>query len=271
MNRLDLAFSGITQKTGPMAFIPFVPAGDPNLEFTIDVIKALAAVGATAIEVGFPFSDPIADGPVIQAAYTRALSTGLTIDAIFHALRTLTSHPDWTTPLVAMASFSLIWRRGPDDFVKACLQAGLSGVVVPDLPAEEADEFASICHGHDFRLTLLVTPTTSPDRLDAIARACTGFIYVVSIVGITGDQSSFSTALPDLLATLKRKTNRPCCVGFGISEPRHVEALKGLADGVIVGTAFVRKMENAKTAPSETLASIVSLAAALKQATFRNR
>jgi tryptophan synthase alpha chain len=270
MNRLDLAFLGITQKTGTMAFIPFVPAGDPNLDFTVDVIKALAAIGATVIEVGFPFSDPIADGPVIQAAYTRALSTGLTVDAIFGALKKLTADPDWTTPLVAMASFSLIWRRGPEDFVKACLQAGLSGVVVPDLPAEEAEEFASICRSHDFRLTLLVTPTTSPDRLDAIARVCTGFVYVVSIVGITGGQSHFSNALPDLLATLKTRTDRPCCVGFGISEPKHVEALKGLADGVIVGTAFVRKMEHAKTAPSETLSSIVSLASALKKATSGN-
>ena len=226
------------------AFLPFLPAGDPDLAFTAEALTAMAYAGATVIEVGFPFSDPIADGPVIQASYTRALAKHLTVDAIFACVKSVTSKSDWTTPLVAMASYSLIWRKGPEAFVAAAKAGGFSGAVVPDLPAEEADEFAALCRANDFKLILLVSPTTAPDRAERIVKACSGFVYVVGVMGITGARSTLSDELPVHLAKLRTLTDLPLCVGFGVSTPDHVKALKGIADGVIVGSALVKQLEN---------------------------
>jgi tryptophan synthase alpha chain len=242
MNPIDRAFADY-RAAKRTAFIPFLPAGDPDLAFTTEALTALASTGATVIEVGFPFSDPIADGPVIQASYTRALANHLTVDAIFDCVKSVASKPDWTTPLVAMASYSLIWRKGLEAFLAAAKTAGFSGAVVPDLPAEEADEFAELCRKHDFKLILLVSPTTAPDRGERIVKACSGFVYVVGVVGITGARSTLSDELPAHLAKLRMLTDLPLCVGFGVSTPEHVKALKGIADGVIVGSALVKQLE----------------------------
>ncbi|MFO0851118.1 MAG: tryptophan synthase subunit alpha [Gemmataceae bacterium] len=227
------------------AFLPFVPAGDPDLATTRELLPAVAAAGADLIEVGVPFSDPIADGPVIQASYTRALANGFKLDNLFDTLKQVTTAPGWQTPLVAMASYSLIWRRGPDQFLADAQAAGLSGAVVPDLPAEEADELAARCRDRDFKLVLLVTPTTAPDRAERIVRACSGFVYVVSVVGITGERATISSQVGGLVARLRGLTDLPLCVGFGVSRPEHVRELAAVADGVIVGTALVRKLEAA--------------------------
>jgi tryptophan synthase alpha chain len=264
MTRLDSALER-ERLAGRMALIPFVPAGDPDLAYTESAIRTVAEAGATAIEIGFPFSDPIADGPVIQAAYTRALATGLTVDAMFATLKSITASPGWTTPLVAMASYSLIWRKGLDAFLKACDDSGVCGIVVPDLPVEEAGDFAARCRESNIDLILLVTPTTAPERAGAIARSCSGFVYVVSVVGITGSGGR-SAALPELLSQLKSVTDLPRCVGFGIGQPGDVTALRGLADGVIVGTAFVKQLENAGSDRDGSLWRIGELAKALKAA-----
>jgi tryptophan synthase alpha chain len=265
MNSLDQALAQArTQKRA--AFIPFLSAGDPDLDFTIEALKVLAEAGATAIEVGFPFSDPIADGPVIQAAYTRALNNGFKIDPLFERIKTLTSSAGWTTPILGMASFTLIWRKGPEAFIAAAKAAGFSGVVVPDMPVEEAEEFAKLCQAVDFKLILLVTPTTANDRAEAIVRVCSGFVYVVSVVGITGARSNLSADLPNLLKRLKEKTQLPLCVGFGVSTPDHVKNLKPIADGVIVGSALVKVMENAATDRKQALANLTNLAKSLAQA-----
>src|SRR5262249_52649513 len=157
-----------------------------------EALAAAPSAGADLIELGFPFSDPIADGPVIQASYTRALAAGLKLANVFASVKDVTSAPGWATPAGAMAAYSVVWREGPEAFLDAASAAGLGGAVVPDLPVEEADEFAKRCRDRDFALTLLVTPTTAPDRMAKIVAACTGFVYVVSVVGITGERAAVS-------------------------------------------------------------------------------
>ena len=234
--------------------MPFLTAGDPDLAFTGEALPAVAAAGADLIELGFPFSDPIADGPVIQASYTRALNRGIKLSELFECVSQVTAAETWTTPMVAMASYSLIWKKGPDAFLDAAIAAGLNGAVVPDLPAEEADEFASRARDRDFRLILLVTPTTSPIRAERIVRACSGFVYVVSVVGITGERAAMSDTVRSVVGRLRGLTDLPLCVGFGVSTPDQVRDLNGIADGVIVGSALVRKLESASSPEGRTQA-----------------
>ena len=244
MNPIDDLFRRL-RAAGRKAFMPFVPAGDPDAAFTRDVLAAAAEGGADLVEVGFPFSDPIADGPVIQASYTRALGAGLKLADVFAATRDVAARPGWATPLVAMASYSLVYKKGPAAFMDAAAAAGLSGAVVPDLPVEEAEELSKLAADRDFKLVLLVTPTTSPARAEKVVRACGGFVYVVSVVGITGERDRLPVELHAQIARLRTMTDLPLCVGFGVSRPEHVRELKDLADGVIVGSALVKKLEGA--------------------------
>jgi tryptophan synthase alpha chain len=241
------------------AFMPFVTAGDPDLVFTAKLLPKVAEAGADLIEVGFPFSDPIADGPVIQASYTRALDRGLKLDDVFRCLREVTSSPKWNTPVVGMISYSLIWRHGPAKFIEHALSSGLSGVVVPDLPAEEADEFAKFSADRDFKLILLWTPTTTPQRAEKIVKLCSGFLYCVSVVGITGERDKIPDSLQQQLRQLHSMTDLPLCVGFGVSRPEHVKQLREFADGVIVGSALMRKLESADHRREDALDEISSL------------
>ena len=239
--------------------MPFVTAGDPDLGFTAKAIAKITEAGADMIEVGFPFSDPIADGPVIQASYTRALDRGLKLDEVFQCLRGVLTKPDWKTPVVGMVSYSLIWRHGPAKFIEHAQASGLSGAVVPDLPVEEADEFAQLTRERDFKLILLWTPTTTPQRAEKIVKLCSGFLYCVSIVGITGERTTIPESLQQQLRQVRTMTELPLCVGFGVSRPEHVKQLREFADGVIVGSALVRKLESAKDKPAEALESIGAL------------
>jgi tryptophan synthase alpha chain len=241
------------------AFMPFVTAGDPDLAFTRELLPVVAEAGANLVEVGFPFSDPIADGPVIQASYTRALAKHLKLADIFAALKDVTARPGWAMPLVAMASYSLMFKKGPGAFIDAAKAAGLSGAVVPDLPVEEAEELSKLAADRDFKLILLVTPTTSPARAEKVVKACSGFVYVVSVVGITGARDRLPVGLHDLLARLRAMTDLPLCVGFGVSKPEHVRELKDIADGVIVGSALVKKLETATADRAATLAGVRQL------------
>lgn len=243
MNPVDALFRRLKAE-GRKAFIPFLAAGDPDAATTADLIPRVAAAGADLIEIGFPFSDPIADGPVIQAAYTRALHSGLKVDHVFAAVRSATATPGLVAPVVGMVSYSLIHRRGPEQFVATAIASGLSGLIVPDLVADEADAFAAVCRAADCKLILLVTPTTTPERAATIVRLCSGFVYCVSIVGITGERTAIPAALTAQLARLRTMTDLPLCVGFGVSRPEHVRHLKAIADGVIVGTALVKAREN---------------------------
>ncbi len=261
MNPIDALFTRL-RAAKRAAFMPFVTAGDPDLAFTRELLPAAADAGADLFEIGFPFSDPIADGPVIQASYTRALAKHLKVAEVFATLREARS----TAPLVAMASYSLMYRMGPVAFMDAALAAGVSGAVVPDLPVEEAEELAQLARDRDFKLVLLVTPTTSPERAEKVVKACGGFVYVVSVVGITGAREALPAALREQLARLRTMTDLPLCVGFGVSKPEQVRELKDIADGVIVGSAVVKKLEAAASDRARALADVCGLVRELRAA-----
>jgi tryptophan synthase alpha chain len=272
LNPVDALFDRLRSE-GRKAFLPFVTAGDPDLGATALLVRELARRGASLVEVGFPYSDPIADGPVIQASYTRALERGLRLDDVFACLRQLAASPELAgrgVPLVAMASYSLIHRRGPERFLQQAREAGLAGAIVPDLPVEEAAALAGLAAERDFKLVQLVTPTTPRDRAAAIARQSSGFLYCVSVAGITGERDRLPPELLDQLQWLRTQTSLPLCVGFGIGKPEHVHLLRDVADGVIVGSALVRRMEQAGRRPVEEVVREVgdlaeSLARALEE------
>ncbi len=265
MNPIDDLFRRLRAEKRA-AFMPFVTAGDPDLAFTRELLPAAAGAGADLFEVGFPFSDPIADGPVIQASYTRALANKLKLADTFAMLRDVSARPNWNAPLVAMASYSLMFKMGPAAFIATATAAGVSGAVVPDLPVEEAEELSALAKDRDFKLILLVTPTTSPRRAEKVVKACGGFVYVVSVVGVTGAREALPAALRDQLARLRTMTDLPLCVGFGVSRPEHVRDLKDIADGVIVGSAVVKKLEAAATDRAQALADVTQLVKEMRAA-----
>jgi tryptophan synthase alpha chain len=252
MNPIDQLFQRLRSQ-GKKAFIPFITAGDPDLKTTESLVPKLAESGASLIEIGFPYSDPIADGAVIQASYTRALDKGLRIDEIFDSVsrtrrNALTNRQ---TPLIGMVSYSLVQHRGPERFLHQAQEAGFSGAIVPDLPVEESEGLARLATARGFKLIQLVTPTTPPDRAVQITKTSTGFLYCVSVTGITGERDKLPQELLGQIAWLRDQTKLPICVGFGISRPEHVRMLRDVADGVIVGSALVRKLEQAKSRPME--------------------
>jgi tryptophan synthase alpha chain len=269
MNPIDTLFHRLRSQ-GRKAFMPFVTAGDPDLATTARLLPDLARHSADLIEVGFPYSDPIADGPVIQASYTRALERGLRIGDLFTTIRSLTQK-SWPAPeqvpLVAMVSYSLIHRRGPETFLADARSAGFSGAIVPDLPVEETASLSELAAGADFKLIHLVTPTTPRERALQIAHLSTGFLYYVSVTGITGERDRLPEALLLQLEWLRGQTQLPICVGFGISKPEHVRMLRDVVDGVIVGSALVRRMEQAGRRPvDEVIREVCELTAALAAA-----
>jgi tryptophan synthase alpha chain len=241
MNPIDSLFARLRSQ-GRKAFIPFLTAGDPDLAATARFARTLAGRGADVLEIGFPYSDPIADGPVIQASYTRVLERGMRIEDIFAAVRKFDLKE---TPLAAMVSYSLIHRCGPEAFLDRAAATGFSGAIVPDLPFEESEALSRLAAARDFKLIQLVTPTTPRERARDIARRSTGFLYCVSVTGITGERDRLPAELLDQLAWLRRQADLPLCVGFGISRPEHIRTLREVADGVIVGSAFVRHLEKA--------------------------
>jgi tryptophan synthase alpha chain len=219
--------------------MPFVTAGDPDLEFTVSVLHELADAGCDMCELGLPYSDPIADGPVVQASFTRALENGIKLRQIFDAASSIL--PNLPMPVVTMVSYSIIFRQGQEEFVRRAKEAGFAGAIVPDLLVEEAAPLAAICGKEDFSLIQLVTPTTPRERALKIARSSTGFLYYVSVTGITGERDDLPAELVDSVARLRAATELPICIGFGISRPEHVRTLAPVADGLIVGSAIVRR------------------------------
>ena len=244
MSAIDQLFQDL-RAANQRAFMPFVTAGDPDLEFTEQLIRTCVAEGAHLCEVGIPYSDPIADGPVIQASYTRALLRGTTLDQIFAAIANVTA--DIRQPLVSMVSFGIVRRVGLQDYVQQAKQAGFAGLIVPDLPVEEAAEMASVCAANDVSLIQLIAPTTTEKRAIEIARTSSGFIYFVSVTGITGERQELPQDITDRIHWLKQHTDLPICVGFGVSLPEQAAMLAKVADGVIVGSAIVSKLSEAKS------------------------
>jgi tryptophan synthase alpha chain len=245
------AMFAANRAAGRKALAPFVTAGDPDAETTVAVLAALARSGASLCELGVPYSDPIADGPVIQASYTRALGKGLALAGVFDAARRAAAGS--SMPILAMASYSLIFRRGIDRFVADALAAGLAGFVVPDLPLEESDDLDAACRAAGLALVRLVTPTTPAERAAAIAKKSTGFLYCVSVAGVTGARTDLPAGLVDRVRWLKTQTDVPILVGFGISSPEQVKAVAAVADGAIVGSALVRLVAESAGKPREAL------------------
>lgn len=240
-SRIAAVFAALKAKN-QQAFIPFVTAGDPDLAFTARLVKELAANGADLIEIGFPYSDPIADGPVIQASYTRALNKHVKVKEIFAEIAKVS--PTVSAPLVGMVSYALIFRGGAEAFLQSAAESGFAGLIVPDLPGDEAEAFAALVHKHGLDLIQLIAPTTPIDRMQRIVKNASGFVYCIAVAGTTGVREALPTELAEMLKTLRKQTDLPLCVGFGISRPEQVRQLKGLADGLIVGSAIVRHLES---------------------------
>jgi len=254
--KLEAMFAA-NRAAGKKALAPFVTAGDPDADTTVAVLETLDQAGASLCELGVPYSDPIADGAVIQASYTRALGKGFTLAGVFDVAKRASAGR--SMPILAMASYSLIFRRGIDRFVADAVAAGLAGFVVPDLPLEESDDLDAACRKAGLALVRLVTPTTPPERAEAIAKKSTGFLYCVSVAGVTGARTDLPPGLIERVTWLRTKTDVPILVGFGISGPEQVKAVAAVADGVIVGSALVRRVaEAAGTSREQMLADVAA-------------
>lgn len=219
------------------AFIAFVTGGDPDIETSYELIKTMAANGADIIEIGIPFSDPIAEGPVIQEASLRALNAGTTTDMLFDMVERLRREID--TPLIFMTYMNPIYVYGTERFMKRCAQTGIDGVIVPDVPFEEKEELAGFCKTNGVDLISMIAPT-SMERIELIAKEAEGFIYCVSSLGVTGVRSEIKTDIGTMIQHVKTVTDVPCAVGFGIATPQQAEKMAGLSDGAIVGSAIVK-------------------------------
>jgi tryptophan synthase alpha chain len=255
MSAIDVLFREL-RSSGRKALMPFVTAGDPDLDFTAAVIRRLAEKGCSLVELGVPYSDSVADGPVIQASYTRALAKKTKLADILEMVRVLEcgdSSPlsSKSVPIVTMLSYSIVFRHGLERYVADAKQAGAAGAIVPDLPLEESGPLAEICRREDFSLIQLITPTTPRDRAMRIAERTTGFIYYVSVTGITGERTALPRDIVENVGWLRNQTPLPICIGFGISQPEHVRLLAPVADGLIVGSAIVRRIAEAASRPRQ--------------------
>lgn len=249
MSRIQKAFEN------GKAFIPFITCGDPDLETTGKLVRAAVEQGADLIELGIPFSDPTAEGPVIQAANIRALSGGITTDKIFDFVRTLRN--DVTVPLVFMTYANVVFSYGAEKFISICQEIGIDGIILPDLPYEEKDEFAPICKKYGIALISLIAPT-SDNRIAMIAKEAEGFLYIVSSLGVTGTRSEITTDLASIIKVVKENTDIPCAIGFGISTPQQASKMSELADGVIVGSAIIKQIEEYGRESIDKIAEYIS-------------
>ena len=219
------------------AFIPFVTCGDPDLETTAQIVRAMAEAGADLIELGIPFSDPTAEGPVIQAANVRALSAGTTTDKIFDLVRDL--RKDVAVPMVFMTYANVVFSYGAEKFISTCAEIGMDGLILPDVPYEEKEEFDPLCKRYGLDLISMVAPT-SEERIARVVSEAGGFIYVVSSLGVTGVRSQITSDIGGMVRLIRENSKVPCAVGFGISTPEQAAGMAALADGAIVGSAIVK-------------------------------
>ncbi len=244
------------------AFIPFITCGDPDLETTAAAVRAAAQNGADLIELGIPFSDPTAEGPVIQGANLRALSGGVTTDHIFELVREL--RRDVTIPMVFMTYANVVFSYGAERFISTCRDIGIDGLILPDLPFEEKEEFSPICRKYGVDLISLIAPT-SENRIAMIAREAEGFLYIVSSLGVTGVRSEIKTDLAAIVRVVRENTDIPCAIGFGISTPEQADKMAALSDGAIVGSAIIKLLEkNGKNAPEQIGQYVRSMKDALR-------
>ncbi|MCJ7641171.1 MAG: tryptophan synthase subunit alpha [Desulfobacterales bacterium] len=263
MSRIELTFKRLRKK-GRAALIPFVVAGDPDLGTTEALVLKMAESGADIIELGLPFSDPLADGPIIQAASERALRNGTNLTKVFGLAEKLKGVP---TPLILMTYFNPVFKFGLRDFAKGCHDSGIDGVIIPDLPPEEAGPWIREAKAVDLDTIFLVAPTSTPDRIKLISKWSRGFIYYVSVTGVTGTRENLPDELEQAIRRVKEHGKKPVAVGFGISTPAQAKTMSRFADGVIVGSAIVKIIEEKLDSPdlvNQVGDFVTSLAQALK-------
>lgn len=243
-----------SRAAGQIALVPFVPAGFPDIATLGEVLPALESAGASIIEIGIPFSDPVADGPIIQEAFAHALANKVRLADVFAAVGAARGRV--SVPLVAMVSFSIVFRHGVEKFVAEARSAGFDGLILPDLPPPEAEKVCGIVRAGGLDTILLVAPTSSKERRREIVRLCSGFVYYLSVSGITGERDGLPADLGENIRQLRGMTALPICVGFGISKAAQVSALRGVAEGAIVGSGLVRRMkEHAAEGPAAIAAA----------------
>jgi len=267
-SRIDRRFAALKTRNRA-AFIPFIMAGDPDLATTADILKRLPESGADLIEIGMPFSDPMADGPVIEAAGLRALKNDISLDNIFSLVSNFRK-TDAETPIILMGYYNPVYCYGIEKFCNNAKKAGVDGMILVDLPPEEEDEFVPAAHAAGLALVKLITPTSTEERLDKILKTARGFVYYVAVSGITGDKSAQYEQVNIALQKIRTKTDLPIAVGFGIKTPEDVATVGSFADAAVVGSALVREMANSDT-PVDTAADMVrSLSSALTSAPAKN-
>ena len=244
------------------AFIAFLTCGDPDLDTTAAAVRAAADNGADLIELGIPFSDPTAEGPVIQGANFRALKDGITTDKIFTFVKNL--RQDVHVPMVFMTYANVVFSYGTERFLSTCRDIGIDGLILPDLPYEEKDEFLPLCQKYDVDLISLIAPT-SENRIAMIAREAQGFLYIVSSLGVTGTRSEIKTDLTSIVKVVRENTDIPCAIGFGISTPEQARKMADISDGAIVGSAIIKLLEKyGRNAPEHIGEYVKSMKDALR-------
>ena len=263
MNRIENKFKELISK-GNKAFIPFITAGDPTLDITRSLILRLESAGADIIELGIPFSDPIADGPSIQKASLRALENNTSLKDIISMVSDL--RKDTQIPIVLMGYYNPIYKYGVHCFVNDAVKSGIDGVIVADLPPEEASELISPAKEYGLATIFLVAPTSTPDRVKLIAETSTGYIYCVSTTGVTGAREKVSDTLEPMIKLIQEYTDKPISVGFGVSTPDQAREVSKMSDGVIIGSAIVNLIEKYKDDPEKMLVSVEEFASSIANA-----
>jgi len=265
MNRIDQKFKQLKEQK-KKAFIAYICVGDPDIKTTKSLVLELEESGVDIIELGVPFSDPLADGPTIQQASQRALKHKINLPKIFSLVRSLRKDTD--IPIVLMTYYNPIYDYGLNDFIKAAHKAGVDGVIVPDLIPEEADELIFISRAYDFNTIFLAAPTSTKDRIRMIAKKSKGFIYYVSLTGVTGARKSLSSDIRQHIRQIRTITKKPVCIGFGVSTPKQVRELSQFSDGLIVGSAIINKFKesskNTKKAVKEVGSFVLKLTKGLR-------
>ena len=244
MSRITYTFNKL-KESGRKALIPYIMAGDPALDATKQFVLDLEAAGADIIELGVPFSDPLADGPTIQRAAERSLHNGTTLKKVLGLVKEIRKVSD--IPLILMTYYNPVFKLGIDTFVKKAVGAGVDGVIIPDLIPDEAEDFIGMARMHGLDTIFLLAPTSTDERINRVVKSSSGFLYYVSMTGITGSKLSIEKSMKDTLNSIKGITNTPVAVGFGISRPEEASAIAKLADGVIVGSAIVKLIAQGKS------------------------
>lgn len=263
-SRIAATFAA-TRREGRVALMPYLTVGFPDVETTLAGVPALLRGGADLIELGMPFSDPMADGVTVQRANQRALDNGVWTGTALDVARTLRER-GVEAPLLAMGYVNPLLRYGLDRFAADCAAAGIDGMIVPDLPPEESDELAAACRRHGRDLIMLLAPTSTEARIKAVAKRATGFIYCISLTGITGARASLAEGLGDYIARVRRHTDLPLAIGFGISKPEHVAGVARIADGAVVASALLNRLEEVADWPvAERAAALEAFTRGLRE------